>query len=108
MPVIYEIDQGDLGPPMAITLNEDGVATDVSGAIAISLRWYAPDGTTVEGQVVTVVDGPTGQLAYSWIAGQTAVPGRYRGQITVTRAFGQETFPSDGTYIQWYVHPPLP
>ena len=52
-----------------------------------------------------VVDGPTGQIKYEFVAGQTDVTGTYYGRVTVTRSSEPITFPDDGTYFQWTIHP---
>lgn len=105
---IYEIAQGDLSPPMLIDLTDEDVVANVANAInPLTMRWLKPDGTVVEGVTITNVNLVLGQVLHAWAAGETDIPGVHRAQVIVPKADGNETFPSDGSYIRWVVHPKL-
>lgn len=101
----FELVAGDLEPALDIDLTVDGAAEDVSDATdVITMHWRRPDGTTAN-VVLTSVDLARGEVQYQWQPGDTLVPGIHRAQVTVPRPQGPQTFPSDGTYIRWVVHP---
>ena len=104
---MYEITQGDLTPAMLIDLVDEGVAANVSDADApLFMRWHRPDGTYAE-VAITNIDLNIGSVMHTWAAGETNIPGIHRAQVVVPKAAGDESFPGDGSYIRWYVHPKL-
>lgn len=98
---MYSLIQGDLEPDMEID-----VATDLTGALSVNMRWLRPDGThSVVG--LTVIDLPTGRLKRIWVAGDSDVVGSHRGQVVVTYAGGTSSYPTDGSPVVWNVYPKI-
>ena len=101
----FEIVQGDLEPDMLLTCSVNGIVENISDSTARVMRWHKPDGTEVD-VALTTVNLTLGQVKRVWVAGDTSIPGIHLGRIIVTRANGEnQTFPSDGTYFVWWVHP---
>lgn len=103
----YQIIKGDLEPDMLLTATVNDAPEVLTGALALQLRWKKPGGTVVTVDL-TAVDLAAGQVKRVWLAGDTDEVGAHRGQIVVTRPNGEmQTFPSDGSYVIWIVHPQL-
>lgn len=104
----YDIVQGDLEPPMDITVTENGGVKDLSeSGLTFSMRWLLPDGT-VTTKNLGAFNLPLGQLRCNWTAGDTDQTGIHEGQVLITDSGGNiETFPSDGSPLYWWVNPQL-
>lgn len=103
----YEIVKGDLEPDMQLNLTVNGAAKDISTAVSYQLRWKKPDGT-VSTVALASVNLAQGQVKRVWVSGDTDLVGIHRGQVVVTWSGSEpQTFPSDGSYYYWYVHPQL-
>lgn len=104
MSTAFEIVQGDLEPALDIDLQVNSVAEDVSDATGpIHMHWLKPDGTVVV-VVVTNVNLALGQVEYRWTTGDTDMLGVHRARVVVPRPDGNQTFPSNGTWIRWLVY----
>lgn len=98
----YDIIEGDLEPDMPMS-----VGVSVVGASSVRMRWRKPSGavSTVD---LTIITAASGELRRVWEAGDTDEVGVHRCQVVVTWSTGEvQTFPSDGNYGQWTVHPKL-
>lgn len=105
---MFSVVKGDLEPDMELTAELNGAASNLTTATAYQLKWIKPDGT--ESLVaLTAVDLDAGKVKRVWSTGDTDMVGYHRGRIVVTWP-GDEpgTFPNDGTWIYWYVHPDKP
>lgn len=104
---MFEIVAGDLEPAIDIDLTVNGVAQDVSDATGpILMHWRKPDGTEVS-VTMSAVNLVLGQVAYQWVSSDTAIAGVHRAQVVVPRPNGPQTFPGDGAYVRWVVHPKI-
>lgn len=99
----HEIKQDQRGPELFATLTANGVAQNLTGAtVKFSMESQRTGLIKVNAAAVTIVDAPTGQVKYSWAAGDTDTPGLYRAEFEVTGlAVTPVRFPSD-EYL--YVH----
>lgn len=100
----FDLVRGDLSPPMPVIITVDGTAYDTSGADTVQLRWVKPDGTVMLTNL-TPVDATAGEYEMQWSGTDTDLIGPYVGEIVVTTGGQQETFPSDGTKVIWFVNP---
>jgi hypothetical protein len=104
----YEIVLGSLGPTFPLTLTADSgeFALDAVNDTVV-LRYLDPDGDTHE-VTMTITAAASGEVEYTWVAGDLPVVGAYKGQVTVTRANDlltfPRTFPSTGAKVIWWVH----
>ncbi len=102
----YEISRGDTIPAMAVTVQTNGVAVDVSDADTVEMHWVMPDGTA-RVSTLTAVSAIDGQFAMEWEPEDTDQAGIYFGHVVVTTDDDQETFPSDGSRMIWFVNPSI-
>ena len=58
------ISLGDIGTDLQITITEDGVIVDVSGATLLQIELTKPDGTVVLKTASNVTDGVNGNIHY--------------------------------------------
>ena len=99
----YSIVQGDLSPNLSITIGIGDLVEPLSAAQAIKMHWIKPDGTEAL-VTLTAIDLPNGKLQYIWQAGDTTLTGVHQGRVIVTLSTGKpQSFPSDGTWIYWYI-----
>ena len=98
---VFQIGKGDLTPDMVIEINS---GEDISDAADFELRVRKPDDSTAV-WTLTAVNLATGQIKREWAAGDTDTPGIHSGIVTMTRGGKQQTYPADGTRLQWIVHP---
>lgn len=97
---------GDLEPDLLVPLYEphatiDGARQpiDLTGVVSVALRWAVP-GATTDVMLPAVVHGaPTsGEVAHTWVTGETAVTGVHRYRVELIWPGGEiQTVPSDGT-----------
>lgn len=99
--------KGNLFKPLELQLTLAGAPFVINvGTDTMKLRWtvgHAGVGTVTE-VVPTVVTAATGDIKHDFAAGQTDVVGVHYGQVTLTRAGKDLTFPDDGTQFVWNVH----
>ena len=92
--------QGDLYPPLVIDTN-----ADVTGAASLIAKLRKVHGTTVSTKTLTATDAPNGILSYTWLAGDTDVPGTYHVEAIVTFASGAiQRFPQR-SYLEVVIRP---
>lgn len=91
----FYIKRGDRRPPIEATLSVEGAAVDLTEAGAVRFH-MAPE---VNGDA-EVVDAVTGQVRYSWAAGDTDNAGLFDAEFEIEWADGEiQTVPNDG-YIR--------
>jgi hypothetical protein len=95
------IKQGDLYPPLRIDTN-----ADVTGATSKVAKMRKVHGSTITTKTLTTSGDPTqGILEYTWIAGDTDVPGTYLVEAIVTFASGAiQRFPQR-SYLEVHIRP---
>lgn len=92
--------QGDLAPNLVIDTN-----ADVTGATSLVAKLRKVHGTTVTTKTLTATDAPNGILSYTWVAGDTDVPGTYLVEAIVTFASGAiQRFPQR-SYLELVIRP---
>jgi hypothetical protein len=83
----YEIHQGDIKTVYQVTIEDDGVAVDVSAAtVTLTFKW--PDGTSEEVAATFVTDGTDGQVEYEIPSGKLTQPGMMKVQAKVDYSGG--------------------
>lgn len=103
MAAIISLVAGDLEPDLPLTCALDGVAVDLTDALAIEMLWRKPDGTTSLVDL-SEVDPEAGTVKYVWEAGDTDEVGTHLCRVVVTHANSDpQTFPSDGSWFSWVV-----
>ena len=92
----FTIRQNDTGPIFASTLkNPDGNPENLTAATVTFEMRHQATGTLVTG-ACAIVNASLGQVAYHWVAGNTALPGWYYALFSVTYSGGLvETYPND-------------
>lgn len=102
----YDISQGDLDPAMPVRIADESGAVDLAIADSVQLVWRQPDGTvtTVD---LSPVSASAGQYERIWEDGDTNQVGAHRGQVVVVISGRQQTYPSDGSSMVWWVNPRL-
>lgn len=104
----YSIIRGDLEPDLVFPCKRNGVAVDLTGALAHTMRWLKPNGTVLTGVALVASDLAAGELKRVWVAGDTDLAGVHRAQVVVTAENGETmTFPSDSTHFTWVVNKQL-
>lgn len=103
----YAVVLGDLGPPFALTLQQDSspFVLQVSDAVTLAFKDDCGDEYLA---AATIVDAAVGQIAVHWAAGDLLKVGNLHGQVKVVRV-GEDfpqTFPSVGT-IDFKVTPAI-
>ena len=101
----FVMSQNDTSPIIQITCkNSAGTVVPVTGASNIQFEMWTQDKATkkVDDNVNTsIVDGPAGQINYTWQTGDTDTVGTFLSRFIVTFADGSiETFPNGGRYIK--------
>lgn len=76
-----ELHYGDIGTVIRITVNEDNVAKDVSGATAKAFKFRKPSGATVNKNASFETDGTDGVLRYVTADGDLDEAGLWRVQV---------------------------
>ena len=79
-----------IGVAITVTLQEDGVALNISNATTKNFVIEKPSGTVVTKTASFVTNGTDGKLRYSTISGDLNESGRYRLQVDL------EASPYDG------------
>ena len=103
----FHLIEGDLEPDLSIAIVVNDAAEDLTDATDFEMLWKQPDGS-VSTVPLTAPDPLNGLLLRTWDAGDTDQVGDHYAQIVITRGNGEtQTFPSDGSYVIWTVHPRL-
>lgn len=106
----FTIKQFDTLPVISAILKVGGTTiTDLATATGVKLvlaKRSAPE-VYVFAKAAVIVNAATGQVAYSWVAGDTDVPGDYVGSWHITYADGKKrTVPTVG-YFTLKIEPKL-
>jgi len=103
------VKQGDLFPDVETTVkDENGVVVDITGTsqITFSMRNSRnPSSVPINGAAGVLVNGPQGQIAFRWGAGQTDVAGTYEGEFKLTPAAGDAFRVPTSGYITVIIEP---
>lgn len=90
----YEITikRGDQAPDVEIIVkDENNAVVDVTGATITFSMWNCrtPGTVVLDDKAGVVVNGPLGEIAYRWAAGDTdQTPGTYEAEFTLDPAVG--------------------
>lgn len=95
-----EIHLDDIGTIFRVTLMDDTVAADVSGATEMYIIFSKPSGTTVQKTAVHYTDGTDGIIQYTTIADDLDETGNWKLQARVTLPSG--TWSSDTQKFKVY------
>ena len=83
-----EVHLNDIGTSFEITIKEDGVVVDVSGASLKEIHFKKADGETVKQTAAFKTDGVDGVIKYVSVDGDINVKGDWEIQGKVTIAGG--------------------
>lgn len=93
----FAIKRGDRRPIMEMTLTDEDGPINLTGAVSVLLLMKF--GATLVSGACNVISPTTGEITYTWAAGNTATVGDYDAEIEITWATGiVETVPND-TYF---------
>lgn len=81
---------GDIGTTLTITVEEDGVAVDLSTSTAKSIRFQKPSGDTAAVTPAFGSDGSDGILEYEFVDGDLDEAGTWEMQVIMT--FGTDVW----------------
>lgn len=87
---IENLQLGAIGVVIVVTVEEDGVAVNLSGVSAKSLVFRKPDRTSVTKTADFFTDGTDGKLKYVTESGFLDVAGEWRIQADVTFSGGYD------------------
>lgn len=94
----FYIGQGARRPTLVVNLLDANGPVNVTGK-TVTFRMKLQDGTTAISGSATVSNGATGEVTYSWGASDTATPGTYIAEWSVTWDTGiTQTFPTDRVF----------
>tara|TARA_Y100000114_G_C11739392_1_gene318055 strand:+ start:188 stop:493 length:306 start_codon:yes stop_codon:yes gene_type:complete len=83
-----QIQQGDIGTKLLVTVTDAGTVVDISSAIALEIFLKKPDGTILSRSGTLDSDGTDGKMFYIIVAGDVDVAGHYKLQGKVTLSSG--------------------
>ena len=95
---VFKIAKGDLDAPLGRTLQQDGVAVDLTGK-TVEFKMVASDGTvTVDwtSSNVTIVTASEGKVQYDFQSGDVDTAGTFYYWFRVVASSETKTFPPDG------------
>lgn len=98
---MFSLGEGDTAPDLDIEI-DDGA--NLTGATSINLEVTRPDGTEVI-LALTSVDLVNGLVKREWSAGDTDIPGVHSAIVRLVLGGDPQTFPADGSRLQWVVMP---
>lgn len=102
------IKRNDTHPSVEATLRDRNGPIDLAGA---TVRWIVssvPDGTPIVNAAAEIVNAGAGTVKYTWLTGDTAVAGTYKGEFEVTLHNGFVcTFPNGPDHIAVIITPDL-
>lgn len=106
---------GDLEPDLLVPLLEPHATIaaalqpiDLTGAIAVDLVWRVPGSTDPDLILPAQISGAAtaGQVAHTWVAGETDAPGLHRYRVRITWPSSEhQHVPSDGTSYTLMISP---
>ncbi len=83
-----EIHVGDVGTQLIMTVKDDGVVVDISGASILQVILKKPDGQTYTKTGILYTDGTDGKMYYTSVDGDFNAAGNYKLQGKVVLAGG--------------------
>lgn len=93
----FYLKRGDLLPQIKSKLkNPDGSAMNLAGATVRFRMRAAGEGSPKVDAAATVVDAPTGTVAYAWQGTDSDTEGLFNAEWPVTIAGAVETVPNNG------------
>lgn len=85
---LAEVHVNDIGTLFKLTLTDDSVAVDISGATTKQIKLKKPDGTVLTKTAIFTTDGTDGKMFYQTIADDIDVTGEWQIQGYVVLATG--------------------
>ena len=90
--------KGDRLPLLSGTMTLNGAAVNLTGATVTFRMRRVGTGASQVNAAATVTNAAAGRVQYAWAAGDTDVPGLYRGEWVASFAGLAQTHPGD-TYL---------
>jgi hypothetical protein len=95
----FYIGQDARRPTIVVNLLDAQGYVNLTGASSTTFRMRLQDGTTAISGTATVSQASTGEVTYAWGASDTATPGEYIAEWSVTWSTGiTQTFPTDRVF----------
>lgn len=85
---LAEVHKGDIGTVFRLTLTDDGVAVDISGATTKQIIFEKPDGSLLTKAATFTSDGTNGMMFYAMLADELDQAGVWKIQGVVVLAGG--------------------
>lgn len=83
----FDVKQGSTRPYLRMTLEENGVAVNLTGITSVVFRMRITGATAYKvNAAAVVVDALNGVVEYRWMAANTDTAGTYNGEFVVTFA----------------------
>lgn len=83
-----EIHVGDVGTVFEVTVQENGVALNISTATTKQILLRKPDGTVLTKSAAFVTNGTDGKISYTTIAGDLSSEGQWKIQAYIVLTTG--------------------
>lgn len=83
-----QIQEGDIGTKLLVTITDNGTAVNLATASSLSLYIKKPDGTILNRTASLETDGTDGKINYVTISGDLDVAGVYKLQARVVLSSG--------------------
>lgn len=84
-----KIFKGDEGTTLLVTVKEDGVAKDISGATTKAVKFQRPVSAAIQKDLTFVTDGTDGQAKYVFETGLIDEVGKWIGQVYLELVAGK-------------------
>ena len=95
----FYIGQNARRPSIGVTLMDATGPVNLTGASSVTIRGRLQDGTTTFSGTATADVPAAGHVTYAWAANDTATPGTYIVEWSVTWSTGiTQTFPTDRVF----------
>ena len=91
-----KIKQNDTAPSLSVTLAQDGVVVDLTGATVLFYMKDEVNNVLLADGTAVVTGATLGTVRYDWLASDTALAGCFPAEFEVTLSDGKvESFPND-------------
>jgi hypothetical protein len=95
----FYIGQDARRPTLVVNLLDAQGNVNLTGASSVTFRMRLQNGTTAVTGTATVTQAAQGEVTYAWAANDTATPGTYIAEWSVTWSTGvTQTFPTDRVF----------